>query len=270
MANFTVPSRGARPSRPSRRRGMTLIEILIALVVMVLGVLGILALFPPALQSASESVEETNAAILGESVAHSLMTAFQSAVDNPNSPTLQLRCTMIHDMKSGSAVGRYTFILPPLPANPMVNPEWWHFPSSKSPGGQGGTAPTGDSGAKLVSSGWEPDTDDRHFQLGGDLYVQNSVTSVQTMNDPTDPLTQFGFSFDIRKLDDMWYQRRNAGAIDPYRKRPLKLDEYEALEKLYEVRIHILRIVREGAAGGGVGAESRRYITTLVKRISVR
>ena len=54
------------------QRGMTLIEILIALIVMVLGVLGILALFPPALQMGSESMEETNAAILAESVAHAL------------------------------------------------------------------------------------------------------------------------------------------------------------------------------------------------------
>ena len=53
----TLHHRGAQ-------KGMTLIEILIALLVMVLGVLGIMALFPPALQSASESMEETNAAIL--------------------------------------------------------------------------------------------------------------------------------------------------------------------------------------------------------------
>ncbi|HLY74252.1 MAG TPA: prepilin-type N-terminal cleavage/methylation domain-containing protein, partial [Planctomycetota bacterium] len=61
-------------TRP-RERGMTLIEILIALIVMVLGVLGILALFPPSLEMAKESMEETNAAILAESVADSLMEA---------------------------------------------------------------------------------------------------------------------------------------------------------------------------------------------------
>ena len=64
---------------PARHRGMTLIEILIALIVMVLGVLGILALFPPSLEMAKESMEETNAAMLSESVAHSLMEAFSAA-----------------------------------------------------------------------------------------------------------------------------------------------------------------------------------------------
>ena len=49
------------------QRGMTLIEILIALIVMVLGVLGILALFPPSLEMAKESMEETNAEHLSSS-----------------------------------------------------------------------------------------------------------------------------------------------------------------------------------------------------------
>jgi len=113
------------------QKGMTLIEILIALLVMVLGVLGIMALFPPALQSASESMEETNAAILSESVAHSLAEAFSAAEDDKQSAKLQLRCTMSHDMKAGEKTrGRYTFILPPLPTNPLTNPEWYHYPSS--------------------------------------------------------------------------------------------------------------------------------------------
>jgi type IV pilus assembly protein PilV len=63
-------------------KGMTLIEILIALIVMVLGVLGILALFPPALQSGTESMEATNAAILAESVAHGLMGAFTTVEED--------------------------------------------------------------------------------------------------------------------------------------------------------------------------------------------
>jgi type II secretory pathway pseudopilin PulG len=251
-------------------QGMTLIEILIALIVMVLGVLGILALFPPALQMGSESMEETNAAILGESVAHALVGAFQTVEEDRTAATLKLKATISHDLKAGSANGRYTFVLPNLPANPLTNPDWSHYPSMASPPGQGGSPASGDPGAKMTGGSWDPENDDRHFQLGGDQLVINTVKSVHDMNDPTDPLTQFGFSFDVRKVDDMWYQRKNPGAVDPYLKRPLMPDEYEAMVKLYEVRIHIMRISAQGTAGGGAGAVYRRYITSITKRISVR
>jgi len=244
------------------QEGMTLIEILIALIVMVLGVLGILALFPPALQSGTESMEETNASILAESVAHGLTQALQAAEEDKTSPVLKLRATLVHDLKAGAAQGRYTFILPPLPSNPTTDLDWYHFPSSSAPSGQGGSPATGDSGSKMMKN-YEPDNDERHFQLGGDKYVVNSVKSVQEMNDPTDPLTQFAFSFDIRKVDDMWYQRRNPGAIDPYKNQALKPEEYEAMEKLYEVRIHVLRIADSTPV-------QRRYIASFTKRISVK
>jgi type II secretory pathway pseudopilin PulG len=253
-------------------RGMTLIEILIALIVMVLGVLGILALFPPALQSGTESMEATNAAILAESVAHALVQGFQSAEEDKASTTLKLKVTMSHDLQAGTAMGRYTFVLPPLPTNPTTNPDWWHYPSTASPPGQGGSGAPGDTGSKMVGGTWDPEADDRHFQLGGDQFIVNTVKSVHDMNDPTDPLTQFGFSFDIRKIDDMWYQRRNPGAIDPYRNAALKAEEYEAMSKLYEVRIHILRMSSQLSSGTttGGGQAYRRYITTFTKRISVR
>jgi hypothetical protein len=253
---------------------MTLIEILIALIVMVLGVLGILALFPPALQSGTESMEETNASILAESVAHGLTAALQQAEEDKTAPQLRLRATLVHDLNAGTAKGRYTFILPPLPSNPTVDLDWFHFPSSVSPAGQAGNPPPGDSGSKMMKT-YAPDDDDRHFQLDdeGGLLVK-TVTSVHEMNDRTDPLTQFAFSFDIRKVDDMWYQRRNPGAIDPYKNLALKPEEYEAMEKLYEVRIHVLRIARQGQSGGGTttggGEVTRRYIATFTKRISVK
>ncbi|HLY09103.1 MAG TPA: prepilin-type N-terminal cleavage/methylation domain-containing protein [Planctomycetota bacterium] len=244
--------------------GMTLIEILIALIVMVLGVLGILALFPPSLEMAKESMEETQAALLGESVAHSMMESFTAAEEDKGSATLLLRCTMSHDMKAGDRTrGRYTFNLPPLPLDPTTNPDWYHYPSASMPPGQGNPA-AGDPGAKLSSTSWDPENDDRHFQLGGDQWTVDAVESVHAQNDPTDPLTQFAFSFEIRKVDDMWYQR-SKGSMDPYRKVVLKLADYEAMEKLYEVRINILRIANPGRPD-----VSRHYITSLTKRMSVR
>jgi hypothetical protein len=253
---------GVRPK--TRSRGLTLIEILIALIVMVLGVLGILALFPPALQSGTESMEATNAAILAESVAHSLASAFMTVEEDKTSTKLTLRATMSHDCKSKSTTNRYTFILPPLPVDPLANLEWWHFPSSSSPQGQGVPPAPGDPGSKMTGGPWDPETDDRLFQLGGDPSILNTVLDVQNVNDPTDPLTQFAFSFDVRKVDDMWYQRRNPGAMDPFRNRVITPEEYEAMEKLYEVRIHILRVSTEA----GSSTPYRRYITTFTKRIA--
>jgi type II secretory pathway pseudopilin PulG len=246
-------------------KGMTLIEILIALIVMVLGVLGILALFPPALQSGTESMEATNAAILAESVAHGLMGAFTTVEEDKLATKLTLRATLTHDCKTSTTSNRYVFQLPPLPKDPLTNPEWFHFPSSQSPSGQTGAPPTGDPGSKMTGGTWDPETDDRHFQLGGDKALLDTVRDVQTVNDPTDPLTQFAFSFDVRKVDNMWYQRRNPGAIDPYRNTIVKPEEYEAMMKLYEVRIHILRITSEA----GSATPYRRYITTFTKRIAV-
>jgi len=253
----------------TRSRGMTLIEILIALIVMVLGVLGILALFPPALQSGTESMEATNAAILAESVAHGLMSAFTTVEENKTptagATTLQLRATITHDMKSGTTSNRYVFILPPLPANPLTNLDWYHYPSSANPSGQGGNPPPGDPGSKMTGGQWDPESDDRLFQLGGDKALLDTVTDVRTVNDPTDPLTQFAFSFDIRKVDNMWYQRRNPGAIDPYRNAIVRPEEYEAMMKLYEIRIHILRVSSEA----GSSTPYRRYITSFTKRIAI-
>jgi hypothetical protein len=245
---------------------MTLIEILIALIVMVLGVLGILALFPPALQSGTESMEATNAAIIAESVAHSLASAFTTVEEDKTSAKLTLRATMTHDCKSSTTSNKYVFQLPPLPVDPMTNPEWWHFPSSSSPMGQGGSPPTGDTGSKMTGGTWDPENDDRYFQLGGDKALLDTVRDVQTVNDPTDPLTQFAFSFDVRKVDSMWYQRKDKNAIDPYRNAVIKPEEYEAMMKLYEIRIHILRVSSEA----GSTTPYRRYITTFTKRISVQ
>ena len=222
---------------------MTLIEILIALIVMVLGVLGILALFPPALQSGTESMEETNASILAESVAHALTSAMQGAEEDRTAATLKLRATLVHDLKAPPAAGALHLHPAPAPHQPDDGPGLVPLSGHEGSRRAGRHSRGRRSGSKkMASTKWEPEEDDRHFQLGGDQYVVNSVQSVHDVNDPTDPLTQFAFSFDIRKVDDMWYQRRNPGAIDPYKNQALKPEEYESMEKLYEVQIHVLRI----------------------------
>ncbi|RMG14288.1 MAG: prepilin-type N-terminal cleavage/methylation domain-containing protein [Planctomycetota bacterium] len=54
--------------RSSIQRGFTIIEILIAIVVLVLGITGILALFPTAINSGNQTVEDTYASAITQSV----------------------------------------------------------------------------------------------------------------------------------------------------------------------------------------------------------
>ena len=60
-----------------KERGLTLIEILLALIVMAIGIVGILALFPTALNFAKTSMEETQGAMLSESVSEGLRNALR-------------------------------------------------------------------------------------------------------------------------------------------------------------------------------------------------
>lgn len=63
----------------SRERGFTIIEILIAMVVLSLGLVGILGVFPAGIKKTAEIVEDSNAAIIAESVQNSVELALQSA-----------------------------------------------------------------------------------------------------------------------------------------------------------------------------------------------
>ncbi len=63
----------------TRRRGFTLIEILIALVVLFIGIVGIIALFPIGIESTRSSVQDTNAALIAESIHHAIILAMRNA-----------------------------------------------------------------------------------------------------------------------------------------------------------------------------------------------
>ncbi len=67
-------------------RGFTLIEILIAMSVLVVGLVGILALFPVGLNATKKAIEDTNAAMIAESVYGSLRAAAQRTVPGGRLP----------------------------------------------------------------------------------------------------------------------------------------------------------------------------------------
>ncbi len=64
----------------TRKSGFTLIEILIALVVLFIGIVGIIALFPIGIESTKQSVQDTNAALIAESIHHAIIIAMRNPV----------------------------------------------------------------------------------------------------------------------------------------------------------------------------------------------
>lgn len=251
-------------------KGMTLIEILLALIVMVLGVLGILALFPPAMESAKESMEETNAAIVGESVAQGLTNAMRLGLyDTSKNQTV---ITLTHDLQLGSVKMKYKFVLPKIekPSDPV----WMHYPGSQTPSDP-------DMGMQLASN-YQPEDDPRLFQLGGDGWVFETTQNVKTINDPTDSYAQFAFSFDIRKVYTMEY------LVKPPQPNPDKPGQnysekdVDPLMKLYEFRIYVFRTasqlssmgggggtsVTPGTSAGGGGTDVRHLVGIVSKRIA--
>lgn len=71
-----------RPSimrRPLRWVGFTIIEILIAIVVLVLGITGIIALFPTAIESGNQTVEDSYAAAITQSVVDAITVGIREA-----------------------------------------------------------------------------------------------------------------------------------------------------------------------------------------------
>jgi prepilin-type N-terminal cleavage/methylation domain-containing protein len=62
-----------------RRRGFTIIEILIAIVVLVLGITGIVALFPTAIESGNQTVEDTYAATITQSVVDAISVGLRES-----------------------------------------------------------------------------------------------------------------------------------------------------------------------------------------------
>src|SRR5262245_60840311 len=178
-----TPPAGAPPEARKRgARGLTLLEILLALIVMVIGIVGILAMFPPALDSAKESMEYSQAAITGESVANAIAVALRLATLEPSSGTWT--AILSHDLRSQGSPGlKYQFTLPKLTTDGLSSSRegtpWIHHP--------GRTAPL------------DNPEDQMAFVLGADPWTAAQLKEVH-QTDPNDPLNQFAFAFRVRKV----------------------------------------------------------------------
>lgn len=225
-----------------RDRGLTLIEILLALIIMVLGIVGILALFPPALQSGKEAMECTQAGITGQSVANGLTTAVRFGTYT--AATGDWTCTLTHDMQNGAST-LYTFNLPKL------SDGWKHHPP--------GTAAPG-ANVEL----------DPELKLCGDGWLLATVADIQANSDPSDPLRQFAFSFDVKKINTLAYligtPKPGGGTYT--------ITDLEGLVKLFEFRIHVFRLANNAVGTGGTGTGSttstKKLVATITSRVSTK
>lgn len=257
-------------------RGMTLIEILLSLIVLVLGMVGILALFPAALQQSVESVEDTSAGMLAESVAHSLATGMRFS--NYNAGTQQWEVTLTHDLGAGTSPSvtsnsksKYTFALPKLPTPLDPSKEWYHYPSDGPP-------PNPVDAGKMVPISYDPENDTKCvFKLGVDDWAKATTDNVKALYDNTDAYAQFGFAFDIRNVASTLEYKLSLD--NPGTGKKYTVQEIQPDCKMYEFRIYVFRVGTTGgtfSGGGGTGTTVgggqgfQRLVAILTKRITLK
>ncbi|MBI2919971.1 MAG: prepilin-type N-terminal cleavage/methylation domain-containing protein [Planctomycetes bacterium] len=150
--------------------GFTLVEILIALVLLMVGIVGILSIFPVGIKNVTDSVEDSTAANIGQS----LYNAMTEAMRRPNAAG---KIVFAHDGLQSVGPQTYTFDLPAGVGVIVLHP---------TPG----------SGT---------DSTLQAFQLGMDARTSAVLTDIQTPpgwsagGDPSEPLRQYSYQFEVQK-----------------------------------------------------------------------
>jgi hypothetical protein len=212
-------------------RGVTLIEILLSIIVMAIGMIGILALFPPTLQSSKISMEETHAAIVADSIKHSLIMGLKRATFD----TALGRYNMVvtHDMRDGTISNVLQLPLP------KITEGWRHYPGVTA----GANPPPGVAVGNPETMGI--------FTLGDDAWVRAALNEVRTKNDPSDPYDQFAFSFDIRKINNIAWMNPQPNPV-----------ELEQKTLLFDFRVHVFRKKTSAVYIGGEGASAGTMVAS--------
>lgn len=230
-------------------RGVTLIEILLSLLVLVIGIVGILAIFPSALQASKETVQERAALVYGESVKASLANAMRFSDVTGNR-------IFTHDLEAGTVLWPYLFPLPTLQQG------WVRHPNGSD-----------NLGLNPIPNPGDPELDPA-FKLGKDGWLSATVDTIHNTNDPTEPYRQYLFSFDVCRVNTVWYKLgQSDGAGGTWTETNLN-----SQCRLFEFRIHVMRLKgvnsagTGGTGGGGTGVANplKTHILTLSDRLSMK
>jgi hypothetical protein len=241
-------------------RGLTLIEILLSILVLLLGIMGIMALFPTALQTSRETVEERHAVNLAESVKHSIGNAMRFRISDGASPDFN-KVVMTHDMDAGAGFP-YLFWPPKLTGVNAPTEDGWRRHPSAAAGNAWGDGP-------LATPVPNPELSPQ-FKVSSDGWMNATVDYVRATNDQTEPYRQYMFNFDIAKVNTL----AHLIGVDPDGAGPqpaYTVATLDPLIRLYEVRINVLR--KKGGPSTLTGSRNsvpKNLILTVTHRVSLK
>jgi len=186
-------------------RGLTLIEILIAIIVLMVGLVGILALFPVGIHSTKETEEDSNAAIVADSVGQALQAGMRmpTIIKSGSNDIMQVRIShdglpVYQSAGYGTQECAYTFNLPIFQDPPPAKPRLYSHPFDKD-----------------ITSNNPPPLKDwtelnltqpkYAFRLGNNPnnYIGKTYADIIKGPDSTDPYTQYAFAFTVMRVDDL-------------------------------------------------------------------
>jgi prepilin-type N-terminal cleavage/methylation domain-containing protein len=243
-------------STGAKRSGFTIVEILIAMVVLSLGLMGILGVFPAGIRMTSGIVEDSNAAIIAESVRNAVELGLSRArIDDSgrrgfvylgegvtalleeSGHTLPIDITTLDGNGSDiNTAADYWVKLPPPDGSEYLYPR---------------SDPTTYDMGPLTGQNLPPTK--RVFPCGAQIAKDArdpALTAVEREEADKDPFPQYSYAFVIKE----------AKVGDP----PV----YTANHSLYELTIHIYRnfpinLFRQGNESAGFASERHQPIETF-------
>jgi hypothetical protein len=249
-----------RHRRRASERGLTLVEILMSLLILALGILGIMALFPTALQTSQDTVDQRYCANLVESIKHAIDTAvrFQypagtGDVVASSAGAEDGKVIMTHDLW-GYTTFPYLFIPPKLEDAALSEPKGWrrHPPAASTDECLG-------TKLALVSGEFPNPELSPQFYLVQDDWLRADMKYIRdpvTGNDFSESSDSYAFNFDIAKVFTLAHM---VNYTNPATGSNWTVAQLDPLIKLYEGRIYLHRIK------GGV-VRPKTYPNTAEKR----
>jgi hypothetical protein len=266
------------------RRGLTLIEILLSILVLVIGILGIMALFPAALITSKDTIDQRHGANLAESVKNAVSDAFRfqypaGTLDVDGDGTADAgKMVMTHDMSKAGGNFPYLFYPPVLDGvtgmtdrDATATISYRRHPPNGADGPGGTKIVRHSSGAQnFPSPGKDPVNGINYpfFRLATEAWVNANRRFIKGEiageggNDPTEAYDQYVFNFDLAKVYTLQYLEGDPKPTGGNWTR----DELDLTIRLYEARINIMR-----CKGDALNvANDREHILTVTHRVAIK